>query len=131
MTIQEIIKEKNLENLGEYKLVKGWVYKKENWEKRFSCYEKESLFVQDYQNMKRINNARKNSYKMMQHLSELGLVKYSHSTTSSYYDTVKGTVRVSDHEWTSEKHVTPSLNLCSYKENGFEQMIANFNKFIN
>ena len=116
----------------EFKVVKGWVYRKNFSEKRFSCYQRQDLFIADFVEMQNQINANENSNVVIEFLKELGLEILNKSIFGSvYFYTKKGTVRVSNHHWTSEKHNEPSLNLCSYEKNGHVSMINQLKQFLN
>lgn len=132
MTTQEIITLRQSQTQAfQYKLVKGSIYRKSLSDKKFSYFQSEEVFVESFLERQRQLNATINSVKMNDYLISLGFEKTAHSTTSSYFQTKNGLVRVSNHHWTSEKHFTPNLNLCSYENNGYEEMINQFNIFIN
>lgn len=69
-------------------------------------------------------NANSNVSKVVNFLESNNAVLVSESVYGSLYYIYKGyKIRVSNHDWTSEKHSSPDFNLCSYEENGHIDMI--------
>jgi hypothetical protein len=116
----------------DFKIVKGWVYRKNFGDKRFSCYQKEDLFVNDFIEMQNSINANKNCKITVEYMESIGLIpEYKSVYGAKYFFTSKGKIRISNHHWTSEKHNEPDLNLCSYEKNGHVSMINELEQFLN
>lgn len=133
MNITEAINYRNSQNPGrQFKVSKNWVMVKYNCDKRFSDHSSIEKFIDNVEDEIRTNNSSINSKKTVEFVLSLGLNPDNKSITgSTYFYTPKGHLRISNHHFTSEKHDTPELNLCSYEENGFESMIKQAKQFLN
>ena len=52
-----------------------------------------------------------------------GKCTYKSMYGAKYYDFKGYKVRISNHHWTSDNHLDPDVNLCSYEVNGHIEMI--------
>ena len=116
---------------GDAKIVKGNVYAKKWFEKRFSFYKTLENATKDLKEYELEMNALINSREVNNFIKNLGYELHATSGNSCYYMTKNGIVRISNHHWTSEKHIEPALNLCSYKKNAYENLIDELQKFLN
>lgn len=131
MRIEEAIIYKNNQNVKTFKVSKNWVVAKSDTEKRFKDFSSIESFIEDTEIEINNNNAYLNSRKVVEYVLSLGLeADYKSIYGSVYFHTPKGTLRVSNHAYTSEKHLEPKLNVCSYKESGYLDMIKDINEFL-
>jgi len=87
--------------------------------------------VQRWENFDRERNADKNAKVVCEFITKKGGDLTYTSIHGSFYFNFKGfKIRVSNHDWTSEYHLSPDVNLCSYSENGHEEMISKFQKIV-
>ena len=132
MTATEIISLKNKIGIGEYKIVKDWVYFKKDFDKRFSAYQRLDLFIECFENLEREKNARQNSKLVFEFLEENNVECDYKSIYGSRYYTINGKhIRVSNHHYTSEMHKECEFNFCSYAKNGYLEIIESLKEHLN
>jgi hypothetical protein len=123
------IKQINLKYNKDYKLAdNGRIYsvfrEKKQW------YNIDEL-IKRWGNFEREKNANINAKKTCEFLEKNGGELFYKSTYGSNYYHFHGyKVRVSNHDWISEKYTKPDINLCSYEVGGYEEMIKELKKMF-
>ena len=80
--------------------------------------------VSSYRATERERNSEVNAKRVFDYIESVGgECTYKSMFGSRYYDYKGFKVRVSNHDWTSENHVNPDVNLCSYEDGGYVEMI--------
>ena len=132
MTIKEALEYRNSQQSSRtFKVSKNWVMVKSNNDQKFKDWGSFEKFIDSVKEEINTNNSRINSFKTIEFAESLGLEVYYKSVYGSvYFLTEKGKIRISNHDWTSEKHIEPVLNLCSYNKEGYKEMISELANFL-
>jgi len=84
--------------------------------------------VTTWENHERMKNSNANVKKVCEFIEKNGGEFQCKSMYGSVYYIYKGhKIRVSNHDWTSEKHIEPEINLCSYEKDGHIELIKKLN----
>ena len=132
MTINQAIEYRNGQNVRTFKVSKNWVMVKGKMDAKFKDHSSIENFIESVEEEINNNNSRINCNKVVEYLKSKNIELFKTSTFGSFYfHTEKGLIRVSNHHYTSDLHKETSLNLCSYGKNGFENLINEFENFLN
>jgi len=94
-------------------------------------YYKLDEIVLRWENFEREINSRENSKIVSNYIESInGELIYSSVYGSHYYNLKGYKVRVSNHDWTSDYHMQPDINLCNYNKLGYTEMINELNELL-
>ena len=126
MINQDKINEINKKHNQDYKLSKsGRIYSEFMGKKQWYKLDEIISRLNELELERNANNNVKITCKFIEEKG--GKLTYKSMYGSNYYDFNGFKVRVSNHEWTSDKHVDADINLCSYDIDGYIEMIGKLN----